>query len=223
MLGIDCSARWTNLGLSQEGKLLGETHYDLGRKQASLLPRLVEVLVETFHFSLKDLSAIAVTTGPGYYTGIRVGLAYACALAEALHCSIVPVPTLLAMVLDLLVPSRTFLPLIKAHRRNFYVAAYSLDSEGKPSVLQEPIVGSEEWLFSSVSSFHFPCLVGDDAALLSRIPEGTEVLKGRPSPLGRNIALYPFFTDATRISPLSVRASYLIEPDFGKGSIEILK
>lgn len=223
MLGIDCSARWTNLGLSQEGELLGETHYDLGREQASLLPCLVEALLETFHFSLKDLSAIAVTIGPGYYTGIRVGLAYACALAKALHCPIVPVPTLLAMVLDLLVPFRTFIPIIKAHRKSFYMAAYSLDSGGNPFVLQEPIVATVEWLFSSVSSFHFPCLVGGDAALLSRIPEGVDVLKGRPSPLARNVALYPFLTDATRISPLSVRAFYLLEPDFGKGSIEILK
>lgn len=74
-------------------------------------------------FDLKNVYAsevtqIAVTVSPGYYTGIRIGISYACALAEALRISVVPVPTLYAFIRDLLPLSVPIAPILRA-RKNF--------------------------------------------------------------------------------------------------------
>ena len=98
VLGIDCTTKSTNVGISKDGAILGEQNKEIGRKQASELPLIVERLLTDCVLKLSDINLIAVAKGPGYYTGIRTGIAYCAALAEALGLKIVPVSTMEAFV-----------------------------------------------------------------------------------------------------------------------------
>lgn len=128
-LGIDCSLRWLNLGLADGERALAETNADAGRAQSERLPGEVENFLSRRGIALKDLELIAVTAGPGYYTGIRVGVAYAAALAEALTVKVASVSTFRAMAFDLLHPDWFIAPVIRANRKALYGALYHGSSE----------------------------------------------------------------------------------------------
>ena len=102
LLACDCSNRWSCLGLAVDGEVRGALNLDLGRGQAAQLPLMVEKLLSGEGLKLSDLSVLAVTTGPGYFTGIRIGMAYVAALAYALGIEVVPISSLEVVLLSLI-------------------------------------------------------------------------------------------------------------------------
>ncbi|WP_433274918.1 tRNA (adenosine(37)-N6)-threonylcarbamoyltransferase complex dimerization subunit type 1 TsaB [Actinosynnema sp. CS-041913] len=92
-----------------------------------LTPHLQEAMAEAGH-RLSELDAIVVGSGPGPFTGLRVGLATAAALGQALNRPVYPVPTPDAIALD----AHTGTPLLvatDARRKEVYWAAY--DAAGR--------------------------------------------------------------------------------------------
>ena len=81
VLGIETSGRLTGLALAQRGKLLSESSIDLHASTQELLPSLLQSMLERFGWRLRDLQRIGVALGPGSFTGLRVGLAWARALS----------------------------------------------------------------------------------------------------------------------------------------------
>jgi tRNA threonylcarbamoyladenosine biosynthesis protein TsaB len=138
-LALDCALRRINLGASDGGKFLGEFSADVGAKQSEILPAAVENFLSAFGRTVRDVSSIAVTAGPGYFTGIRVGLSYATGLAGSLGVMVTPVSTLGAMascLLEALAASGAecaVVPVIPAGRGSFYAAAYRMETGGGQS------------------------------------------------------------------------------------------
>ena len=81
MLVLDCSLRLTGAAVARCGEVLSRESEDLGRRQAAELPLMAERVLAAAGMTFADIDLMAVTSGPGYFTGIRVGVAYAAALA----------------------------------------------------------------------------------------------------------------------------------------------
>jgi tRNA threonylcarbamoyl adenosine modification protein YeaZ len=81
VLGIETSGRLTGLALVSGGKLLAETAVDLGASTQELLPGMLQSLLAGQALELSNLTRIGVSLGPGSFTGLRVGLSWARALA----------------------------------------------------------------------------------------------------------------------------------------------
>ena len=94
MLVLDCSLRLTGAAVVRRGEVLSRESADLGRRQAAELPLMAERVLTAADMAFTDVGLTAVTSGPGYFTGIRVGVAYAAALAYGLGVRIVPVSSL---------------------------------------------------------------------------------------------------------------------------------
>ena len=94
MLVLDCSLRLTGAAVARCGEVLSRESADLGRRQAAELPLMAERVLAAAGMTFADIGLMAVTSGPGYFTGIRVGVAYAAALAYGLGVRIVPVSSL---------------------------------------------------------------------------------------------------------------------------------
>ena len=94
MLVLDCSLRLTGAAVVRRGEVLSRESADLGRRQAAELPLMAERVLTAAGMAFTDVGLAAVTSGPGYFTGIRVGVAYAAALAYGLGVRIVPVSSL---------------------------------------------------------------------------------------------------------------------------------
>ncbi len=94
ILAVECCLKLTGAAVMINGKICGCVQEDYGRRQTSELPKICERLMNDAGLTWPDLDYITLTNGPGYFTGIRVGAAYAAGLAYASGAKIVPVSTL---------------------------------------------------------------------------------------------------------------------------------
>ena len=99
ILAIDCAQRFCSVALyeSANHRLLASRNPDIGRGHAELLPGIVAEVLAEAGMELSSVGRLVVTTGPGSFAGIRVGVAFVRGLALALSVPAVGVPTLMAM------------------------------------------------------------------------------------------------------------------------------
>ena len=134
-----------------------------------LLPVIETVLAEAA-LGFSDLDALAVTIGPGTFTGLRVGLAAARGLALALELPLVGITTLEAIAADVVAnEGEAVVAAFDAKRGEVYLQAF--DAEGAP--LAEPAL-----VAVADAGLHLPrlklLLVGTGAALLEEVLHGFE-------------------------------------------------
>ena len=96
ILAIETSGRNLNISLAQgEESLLhlGEISLNIGYQHSSLLKESSEFLLKKVGWKLSDLTHLAVSSGPGSFTGLRVGIAFMRALSSALKIPLLGIPT----------------------------------------------------------------------------------------------------------------------------------
>jgi tRNA threonylcarbamoyladenosine biosynthesis protein TsaB len=114
------------------GRLLGQAELRLEKSHSTHLTVLIEQLVANTGHTLADLAAVAVSDGPGSYTGLRIGAAAAKGLCFALDIPLIAVGTLPALAHQ--VATRTphattylYGPMLDARRQEVYTALYRAD------------------------------------------------------------------------------------------------
>jgi tRNA threonylcarbamoyladenosine biosynthesis protein TsaB len=93
-LGIDTALGACSVALLDGANIVAHAHEEMQRGHAEALAPMTERVMRESGFEFSDLERIAVTTGPGTFTGQRVGLAFARAMALALKIPAVGVTTL---------------------------------------------------------------------------------------------------------------------------------
>ena len=98
ILAIDTSGHDLHIGLfSDAAGLVEEFHYVVSEEERAvhdaLLAKRTSELLEKNSASVKDISKIALVIGPGSFTGLRIGLAFAKGLAFGLGAAIIPIKT----------------------------------------------------------------------------------------------------------------------------------
>lgn len=117
ILGIETSTRAASVAVSFDGKILAESLRESPQSfSETLMPQVEEVIKVSGAF--ENLDAVAVSIGPGSFTGLRIGLATAKALSYAWGIKIIGVPTLQALSYNF--PSAKVFPLIDAQKNRAY-------------------------------------------------------------------------------------------------------
>jgi tRNA threonylcarbamoyl adenosine modification protein YeaZ len=93
LLGIDTATTAVSVALVADGTTLGSVHILTARRQTEILHPALELLLDGVGRPIDALDAIAVDIGPGRFTGVRVGIAAAKAMAFALGVRLVGVPS----------------------------------------------------------------------------------------------------------------------------------
>jgi len=217
-LAVDCALRRINLAASAgkiEEKPIGGLSLDVGTRQSELLPSAVGFFLESAGYSVLDISLIAVTTGPGYYTGIRVGMAYASALSESLGIKIVPVPTLEAMARATLEAAEAcgvrapVSPVIPAGRNSVYAAVYSGRPASAETVMAPSYMDAADFMdFVYSMGGGEPIFVGYDISPVASRLDGRRFIA--PSSVGASMIKIARTTES--VDPADIRASYLRSP-----------
>lgn len=94
---IETSGRVGKVGLARGGAVVRAAELDASRRHARDLTATVDALLKAESLGPRDLAGVMVSVGPGSYTGLRVGVMAAKALAYATGCRLVPVGTFAAI------------------------------------------------------------------------------------------------------------------------------
>jgi tRNA threonylcarbamoyladenosine biosynthesis protein TsaB len=142
LLALDTAANLCSAALLdvESSTLLSEVSHDIGKGHAEQLMAVLDETLRGSGHSISDIAKIAVSVGPGSFTGVRVGVSTARGLALALKCPVVGVSTLEALAWDARqeAPGRAVLSIIDARRDELYSQFFS--EAGEP--LSEPAVNA---------------------------------------------------------------------------------
>lgn len=94
ILNIDTATSYAGVCISKDQKVLASQSHQNQKDHAAFLQPAIEAIMKEANCNLKDIDAVAVTGGPGSYTGIRVGLASAKGICYALNKPLIIVNTL---------------------------------------------------------------------------------------------------------------------------------
>jgi tRNA threonylcarbamoyladenosine biosynthesis protein TsaB len=131
ILNIDTATEKASICLAENGEQLSLMHNDRQQDHASWLHTAIEEMIQQQKYELKDLNAVAISAGPGSYTGLRVGMAAAKGLCYALNIPLITENTLFMMAFAALQQSDNknalLCPMIDARRMEVFTALYSAD------------------------------------------------------------------------------------------------
>ena len=167
ILAIDTSTLVSSVALAEQGRLLAELTLQTKKTHSEhLMPHIADILDKAGKIR-SDLTAIAVSIGPGSFTGLRIGLATAKALAYTLHLPLAGVPTMAALAFGCYAPGLTLAPMLDAQKGNVYFALYRWE-EGTFQELTTPAVAAVETVLERLSQADTPVVILGEAAVLFR-------------------------------------------------------
>jgi tRNA threonylcarbamoyladenosine biosynthesis protein TsaB len=131
LLAIDNSLGFLNLALGIDEKFLEERHAIFEKPTSELLSVMVKQLIANHGYEIRDVGLLAVTLGPGSFTGIRVALAFAKGLSSGLGIDLVGVPTLDVLAYPFRHLEGYYVcPLIDAKKGEIFLALYHASRAG---------------------------------------------------------------------------------------------
>ena len=147
ILNIDTATEMAHVSIAKDGAVLKAYHNDLQKDHASFLQPAIQRLAGETGLALTDVDAIAVTGGPGSYTGLRVGLASAKGLCYALNKPLIMLSTLEVLTASAFLSDQSsdkpalFCPMIDARRMEVFTAIY--DDQLTTQLSPQPMILDE--------------------------------------------------------------------------------
>ena len=129
ILAIETATKVCSVALIEEGTVLGEATLNVPQVHVERLVISINELLANLHMDYAGLDAVAVSNGPGSFTGLRIGLSVAKGIAFGLDKKLIAVPTLDAIAFRLrhFVDGRVVVAVLHARSEEFYYAAYRID------------------------------------------------------------------------------------------------
>jgi len=137
ILGIETATKICSVAISDGDKLLAIKEEGGEYSHAEKLNGFIAECLTKAGITLKDINAIAVSKGPGSYTGLRIGVSTAKGLCYSLNKPLISVDTLQAMALKMKSVNESFglyCPMIDARRMEVFTAFYNQQNEQKKSI-----------------------------------------------------------------------------------------
>lgn len=173
ILAADTSTSINTVCLARSGHILAETVVLSGRKHSERLLETVDWLLAEAGLTLMQVETLAVSVGPGSFTGLRVGIATWKGLALAQGLPLVGVPTLDAMTRLGVFRDATVCPLLDARMHEVFGAVYSYRNGVRTKLTPDRVCSIDDFLSAVPEA---PVFLGDGATLYAdairrRFPE----------------------------------------------------
>jgi tRNA threonylcarbamoyladenosine biosynthesis protein TsaB len=125
ILNLETSTTNCSVSLSKEGEtLVLKEENNIGYSHAESLHVFIDTALKSAHLTPKDIDAIAVSKGPGSYTGLRIGVSAAKGLCFALNIPLIAISTLKSLACQLKIDKGIIIPMLDARRLEVYSAIY---------------------------------------------------------------------------------------------------
>lgn len=142
LLGIDTTGNTLSAAVTEDGRVLSELYIDAGKKHSETVMIAIDSVLSAAGYCADEMSAFAVASGPGSFTGIRIGTAVCAAMAHGAGKPLISVNTLEALIENAGEKQRIVCAVMDARRGEVYTMA----KRGEETVVPECAVPLVELL-----------------------------------------------------------------------------
>lgn len=209
ILGIDTTGQTASAALVEDDKLIAEftLNYKLTHSQ-TIMPMIAEIMERT-ETDQADIDYIACASGPGSFTGLRIGAATAKGLALSMGKPLVAVPTLDALAYNIFEAGKFICPIMDARRNQVYAAFYEWE-DGKLVRLTDYMAESIEYIIDLAEQFESEVVFLGDG-----VPVHRERLEENP-----DFSFAPAYCNMQRAATVATLGQELARQDMAKPSDE---
>lgn len=164
ILGVETATQQVGVAIGGHEGVLAQAHTARGRRHAENLTPAIDFVRRQARVDLREISCVAVDLGPGLFTGLRVGVAAAKAMASALRVPMIGVTSLDLVAFPVRFSPRLIVTAIDARRGEVFYALYR-QVPGGVQRLGEPRIGTPDDLASELLAARDDILLVGDGAL----------------------------------------------------------
>lgn len=179
ILALDTSTLVSSVALATMDTLLAEITLQTKKTHSELLMPHIAKLIDMAEVAKSDIKAVAVSIGPGSFTGLRIGLSTAKTLAYAMSIPLVGVPTLAAMAYGCPVPGVILAPMLDAQKGNVYQALFEWQ-QGELKEIHPAVVMKVDTALEQLTQYDRPVVL---------LGEGAVLYKEEIKDIGKNLFL----------------------------------
>lgn len=219
VFGIDTATAQVSVAVGGHEGVLASTQSLRGRQHAEVLTPAIDFTCRQARIELPEISVVAVDLGPGLFTGLRVGVAAAKAMAYALDVPMIGVSSLDLLAFPVRFTSRLIVAAVDARRGELFYAFYR-QVPGGVQRLGDHLVGSPDDLASELMASGEECLlVGDGAVRYREVFDGLKkceiVEEGFSHPSASSLVLLAHARALREqwVKPWDLQPLYLRKPD----------
>lgn len=154
ILALDSSGLVASVALVSEEQLIGEYTINYKKTHSQTLLPMLDVMLSQLDMKVSEIDAIAISGGPGSFTGLRIGAATAKGLGLALNKPLIHIPTAEGMAYQMYGVKGIICPIMDARRSQVYTGLYE-HNEGF-QVLEEQMAVSIEELIERLNALQKP-------------------------------------------------------------------
>lgn len=129
ILSLETATKACSVAIHFEGKTITVIQNFTEKSHAERLHALIEAVLVEAKITLKDLKAVAISAGPGSYTGLRIASSLAKGLCFALQIPLIAINTLQSMALEISMQGFLVCPMLDARRMEVYCAIYDFKND----------------------------------------------------------------------------------------------
>ena len=175
-LAIETSSLVSSVAVMNDERLLGEITIQAGLTHSEQLVPHIDTLLRMTQVQKSELQGVVVSSGPGSFTGLRIGMGTAKAMAYALHIPLYGVMTMDALARNIPYTSHIICTVIDAQKQHVYAALYTYEGE-RLRQLEAPFVVSADLLVERLQTKGDAVIfVGDGIKRIAPLVENVEHL-----------------------------------------------
>lgn len=144
ILGLDTSGMVASVAVVEEDILLAEYTINYKKTHSQTLLCMLDEVVKMTELDLYSVDAIAVSAGPGSFTGLRIGSATAKGLGMALKKELVHVPTVDGLAYNMVGARELVCPLMDARRNQVYTGLYRFEQDRMTTLVEQCAVDIQD-------------------------------------------------------------------------------
>ncbi len=207
ILAIDTSSMVASAAVTDQEKLVAEYIINHKKTHSEQLMPIIEQVLESCNISIREIDAIAVSSGPGSFTGLRIGAATAKGLAHVINKKVIGISTLDGLAFNLPYCQGIICPIMDARRNQVYTALYKWDQGNFYKIKPHCAIALSELIEELKAEEEMVVFLGDG------VPVHRQLLREQ---LGHRARFAPRNADRQRASSIAVLAAQALERGEGQ-------
>ena len=171
ILGIESSSLVASVAIVEDDITMAEFTADFKKTHSQTLLPMIDEVIRMLEIELDTIDAIAVSGGPGSFTGLRIGSATAKGLGLAMKKPLIHVPTVDAMAYNLYGTDALICPIMDARRNQVYTGIYEFSGENFKKVEDQMAVPIEEIIRKLNETGREVIFLGDGVSVYKKVIE----------------------------------------------------